>query len=103
MPIPSVEECRGYGGTIDLPASECGKFHDYHTSKGWLVGKAPMKDWKAAMRTWKRNHDDGIFGRANVPSTEPTPEAKAASDAEVNRINREMAVAAGKPADYYER
>jgi DNA-directed RNA polymerase subunit RPC12/RpoP len=29
-------------------------FYDYFTSKGWLVGKAPMKDWKAAARNWSR-------------------------------------------------
>jgi hypothetical protein len=31
------------------------QFCDYYTSKGWLVGKSPMKDWQAAVRTWKRN------------------------------------------------
>ena len=31
------------------------KFVDYYTSNGWKVGKNPMKDWKAAVRTWERN------------------------------------------------
>lgn len=31
------------------------KFVDYYTSNGWRVGKNPMKDWKAAVRTWERN------------------------------------------------
>ena len=31
------------------------KFFDYYESKGWLVGKAKMKDWKATCRNWKRN------------------------------------------------
>ena len=26
----------------------------YYESKGWLIGKTPMKDWKAAVRTWHR-------------------------------------------------
>lgn len=30
-------------------------FIDHYESNGWLVGKNPMKDWKAALRTWKRN------------------------------------------------
>lgn len=30
-------------------------FYDYYTSNGWKVGKNPMKDWKAAIRTWERN------------------------------------------------
>lgn len=32
-------------------------FIDFYESKGWLVGKAPMKDWKAACRnaeSWER-------------------------------------------------
>ena len=29
-------------------------FFDYYESKGWIVGKTSMKDWKAAIRTWER-------------------------------------------------
>lgn len=28
---------------------------DHYTSNGWKVGKNPMKDWKAAIRTWERS------------------------------------------------
>lgn len=31
------------------------RFVDYYDSNGWHVGKNPMKDWKAAVRTWERN------------------------------------------------
>lgn len=31
------------------------KFCDYYESNGWKVGKNPMKDWKAAVRTWEQN------------------------------------------------
>ena len=31
------------------------KFFDYYESKGWVVGKSPMKDWKAAVRNWEQN------------------------------------------------
>ena len=31
------------------------RFIDYYTANGWKVGKNPMKDWKAAVRTWERN------------------------------------------------
>ncbi len=30
------------------------KFIDYYESKGWYVGKSPMKDWKATVRNWLR-------------------------------------------------
>lgn len=32
------------------------RFFDYYQSKGWMVGKAKMKDWRAAVRTWERNN-----------------------------------------------
>lgn len=35
--------------------TEAHKFHDYYTSKGWMVGKSPMKDWRASVRNWMRN------------------------------------------------
>lgn len=50
---PTVEEVEAYcqedGYQIDAQA-----FLDYYSSKGWLVGKTPMKDWRAAVRNWSR-------------------------------------------------
>lgn len=31
------------------------QFCDYYASKGWMIGKNKMKDWKAAVRTWRSN------------------------------------------------
>lgn len=56
---PTVEEVRAYceerNNGIDAEA-----FVDFYTSKGWMVGKNPMKDWQAAVRTWeqKRKKDE---------------------------------------------
>lgn len=30
------------------------RFCDYYASRGWQVGKSPMKDWKATVRNWLR-------------------------------------------------
>ena len=30
------------------------QFIDFYSSKGWKVGSQPMKDWKAAVRTWEK-------------------------------------------------
>lgn len=30
-------------------------FVNFYESKGWMIGKNKMKDWKAAVRTWERN------------------------------------------------
>jgi len=37
-------------------SQEAFKFVDYYSSKGWKVGKSPMKDWKAAVRNWLKNN-----------------------------------------------
>lgn len=48
---PSADQVRAYctekGYTLDAD-----RFVDYYTSNGWKVGKNPMRDWKAAVRTW---------------------------------------------------
>lgn len=50
---PSVSEVRAYcqekGYKIDAD-----QFIDFYESKGWMVGKNKMKDWKAAVRTWTK-------------------------------------------------
>lgn len=51
---PTLEEVKAYcserGNKVDPE-----RFIDYYTSNGWKVGKNPMKDWKAAVRTWERS------------------------------------------------
>lgn len=32
-------------------------FIDFYSSKGWMIGKNKMKEWKAAVRTWERHGD----------------------------------------------
>lgn len=38
------------------------RFIDFYESKGWMVGKNKMKDWKAAVRSWeKRDKKENKF------------------------------------------
>lgn len=54
---PTLEDvaayCQERGNTVDPQ-----RWMDHYTSNGWKVGKNPMKDWKAAVRTWERNGFD---------------------------------------------
>lgn len=52
---PSLEEVTAYFAERSQPPIEAEKFMDFYESKGWKVGKVPMKDWKAAVRNWCRN------------------------------------------------
>lgn len=50
---PSVEDVAAYCQERKNDVNAQG-FVDFYASKGWVVGKTPMKDWKAAVRTWER-------------------------------------------------
>jgi hypothetical protein len=45
-----IEYCKERNNNVNAQ-----KFIDHYESKGWVVGKAPMKDWKASVRTWENN------------------------------------------------
>lgn len=51
---PSVEEIKVYCQTngYQLDAQH---FWDHYEANGWRVGRNPMKDWQAAIRTWMRS------------------------------------------------
>ncbi len=53
---PSSDDLREYGQTLNPPFTDALRFFDFYESKGWKVGKQPMKDWKAAVRNWQRNN-----------------------------------------------
>lgn len=65
---PTVDEVRAYckerGNNIDAES-----FVDYYASTGWLVGKKPMKDWKASVRTWERNERRQDNARTDTAAT----------------------------------
>lgn len=64
---PTLEEvaeyCRQRGNSVNPQ-----KWIDSYTSKGWLVGKVPMKDWQAAVRTWESNNFDAKGGIPEKPT-----------------------------------
>ena len=65
---PTVEEVKAYcekrKNSVDAQ-----RFVDFYESKGWVVGKAPMKDWQSAVRTWEQNNKGktGGFQKALKP------------------------------------
>lgn len=81
---PTVEEidtyCRESKHYVDV-----GRFYDFYESKGWKVGKSPMKDWRAAVRNWARSETPAPASYENVAS-EPTPEQIAEADLMRRRV-----------------
>ena len=72
---PTVEEVREYcterENSVD-PES----FVDFYASKGWMIGKNKMKDWKAAVRTWEQG--DKRKGVKNSGGNRKSPEGTVA-------------------------
>lgn len=70
---PTVDEvaayCQERGNGLDPET-----FVDFYASKGWMVGKNPMKDWKAAVRTWERSEGRGTSGAGNRVQPRATEE-----------------------------
>lgn len=50
---PTIEEVKLECAKIGLPEIEAEKFFNFYESKGWLVGKNPMRSWKGALANWK--------------------------------------------------
>ena len=49
---PTAEDVEAY--CLDHPPSiDANQFVNFYASKGWRVGSQPMKDWRAAVRTWQ--------------------------------------------------
>ena len=64
---PSIEEVRDYcaerGNTVDAVT-----FWEHYESNGWRVGNSPMKDWKAAVRTWERRQETERKPKTSTPA-----------------------------------
>jgi len=64
---PTPQEVEDYARSIDYTI-DGEQFCDHYESKGWMIGRSPMKSWPAAVRTWKRM-DRKKYGQ-------PTPSVK---------------------------
>lgn len=66
---PTIEQIKAYcqeaNKNIDAEA-----FFDFYEAKGWVVGRAPMKDWKAAVRNWAKNESQFLRRKVNEKGEE---------------------------------
>jgi predicted phage replisome organizer len=59
---PTLDQVKNYcderSNSVDAD-----RFINFYSSKGWMVGKNKMKDWKAAVRTWEdKPKSDSKYG-----------------------------------------
>lgn len=63
---PTVQEVQDYCNERQN-GIQAYTFVNFYQSKGWKVGNQPMKDWKAAIRTWEqKNKQNGITNTTNA-------------------------------------
>lgn len=71
---PTTQEVTDYVSTRSTKI-DAERFVDFYASKGWMVGKNRMKDWKAAVRNWEKRAESGnapvvvgVFSRKETPA-----------------------------------
>lgn len=69
---PSVDEVQQYI-TAQGYAVNAANFVDFYASKGWKVGNNPMKDWRAAVRTWQRREQEHPTAQASTAGSTAAP------------------------------
>jgi len=56
-----------------LAENEASKFVDFYESKGWRVGSAPMRDWRASARNWIRKWQESPQAQKLRAPNSPPP------------------------------
>ena len=84
---PTIEQiaayCQERQNGIDAEA-----FFYFYESKGWLVGKTPMKDWQAAVRTWEQKRKNETQYGNNNPRQAATTVANTTEAKPYSRIQQ---------------
>lgn len=72
----SLDAVKDFAMEIGMTIHDAESFYWYQESKGWVVGRSPMKDWKAAMRRWRAN--SAMYARTDASrSTRPCTDRNA--------------------------
>lgn len=84
-----VDYCAQRGNRIDAQ-----RFYDYYEANGWVQGRGrPLKDWRAAVRTWEKTENTYNYGQRQNDK-----------DAIHERRQRDLAAAVARlDADYIRR
>lgn len=87
---PTADEVRAYcaerGNHVDAQA-----FVDFYAAKGWKVGSAPMKDWRAAVRTWEKRDAERKQSATSRPNRQRDfGNSRAYSAAELDSIGTDL-------------
>jgi hypothetical protein len=78
-PLEAANYARSIGFSLDGE-----QFCAFYQAKGWVVGRSPMRDWTASIRTWKIRHageKGGTYGGKNSGGIGRRPDGAAPPEA----------------------
>jgi hypothetical protein len=86
---PSIEDitkyCRERSNKVNPQ-----KFYDFYESKGWMVGRNKMKDWKASVRTWeKEDENTPDWFDKDIKEDKASPKEQAKMEEMINKFKEE--------------
>jgi hypothetical protein len=60
---PTIEEVELYLRSMNIrdPKNNAQKWYNFYESKGWMIGKNKMKNWKSAVNTWNFEKNNMII------------------------------------------
>ena len=70
---PTIAEIQSFC-QIRKNSVDADKFFNYYESKGWIVGKSPMKNWQSAIVNWEKNSFANTSQTSSKPSGYPKPQ-----------------------------
>ena len=78
---PCHNDIKIYAAELGHPSFNARKFISHYEANGWMVGRVPMQDWQAAVRSWLEGSAAGgsfspIGGRPANPVLEEIAERK---------------------------
>lgn len=98
---PTVEEVQAYcaerGNKVDAR-----RFFDFYTANGWHQGRGkPIKDWRAAVRTWERddNYNYNNHNGQRIDKESVLRERRAAAIREAEQLDAEFRATRACSAD----
>lgn len=71
---PTPDEVKSYCIEKGLSNVDPIGFWEFYASKGWMVGKNKMKDWRIAVSRWNREH--GTSKKSSEPSKSEQSDAE---------------------------
>ncbi len=66
---PKIDEVKSYCKERNNDVDAV-RWYNFYESKGWMIGKNKMKDWKAAVRTWEAGQKEESFSQRKAREIE---------------------------------